>query len=102
MPYYPVTIQRLNTDSEKWEDFLRLHAIRINKAGGGESFAAGAEQFKLRLRFEFRWSRQLEEIVEHTQLYRLVYRGRMFNITDYDDYMERHRTVKVEGILYGA
>lgn len=102
MPYYPVTIQRMNADSEEWEDFLHLHAIRINKAGGGENFAAGAEQFKLSLRFEFRWSKQLEEVISHTQVYRLIYRNRCFNIKDYDDYMERHRTVKVEGVLYGA
>ena len=49
MSYYPVTIQRQDPDTEEWTDLLHLHALKVNKTGGGETTGAGAEQFHPRL-----------------------------------------------------
>lgn len=101
MSYYPLIIQRQDETTEEWTDALHLHALKVNKTGGGESFGAGAEQFRPRLTFELRWCKALEDAVYHPQVHRIVYRGRTYNIHDYDDYMEQHRTVRLVGVAYG-
>lgn len=101
MSYVPVIIQKKDPDTEAWTNLLSLHAIKVNKAGSGESFSAGREQFRLRLVFEFRWSQVLENLRWNTQDYRLMYRGHPMNIKDWDDYMEQHLTVRITGEAYG-
>lgn len=101
MSYIPVTIQKMDPQTEEWRDQLHLHAMKVNKAGGGESFSAGRERYSPRLTFDFRWCKELEALRWDTQSHRIVYRGQTFNVTDYDDYMEQHRTVRLEGELYG-
>lgn len=101
MSYVPVTIQSVDPDTERWSNLLHLHALQVNKTGGGESFAAGAEQYHARLTFELRYCQALEALRYSPQLYRIVYRGQYFNIVDYDDYMEQHLTVKLAGEAYG-
>lgn len=95
----PITVQVQDADTEQWADKLKLHA-RVNKTGGGTSFSAGADQFKASLTFEVRYSKALEDIAYNPQPFRIVYRGRTFKVTDYDDYMEQHKTVKLVGEFY--
>ena len=101
MSYHPLTIQRMDPDTEDWTDHLQLHALQVNKTGGGESFAAGAEQYHPRLTFKLRYCAALEDVVYNPQLHRIVYRGRTYNVQDYDDYMEQHRIVNLVGVAYG-
>lgn len=101
MSYHPFTIQLQDPDTEVWRDRLHLHALQVNKTGGGETFNAAAEQFRPRLTFEVRWSKVLEDVIHAPQLHRIVYRGRTYNIQDYDDFMEQHRTVRLVGEAYG-
>lgn len=96
----PITIQVMDTETEQWTDHLHLHA-RVNRVGAGESFGAGAEQYRLRLTFDLRHCAALEPLRYSPQVYRIVYRGHTYNIQDYDDYMEQHRTVRLAGELYG-
>lgn len=97
----PFTIQRQDENTEEWADLLHLHALQVNKTGGGETTNAGAEQFHPRLTFEVRYSKALEDVVYNPQVHRIVYRGRTYNIQDYDDFMEQHRTVRLVGVAYG-
>lgn len=101
MSYHPVTIQRMNPDTEEWTDLLKLHAIQVNRSGGGEAYSAGREQFRPRLTFDLRWCKALETMRWDTQNHRIVYSGQTFNITDYDDFMEQHLTVRLTGEAYG-
>lgn len=101
MSYIPVTIQRMYADTEEWTDVLKLHATQVNRAGGGESFSAGRERYSPALTFDFRWCKALEALRYDTQNHRIVYQGHTFNITDYDDYMEQHLTVRLTGEAYG-
>lgn len=101
MSYHPLTIQAIDPETEEWTDHLHLHALQVNKTGGGENFNAGAEQYHPRLTFRLRWCKALEDIAYNTQLYRIVYRGHTFNIQDYDDFMEQHRVVNLAGVAYG-
>ena len=101
MSYYPLTIQVQDPETEAWTDLLQLHATNVNKTGGGETYSAGAEQFRPRLTFELPWCKALEDVVYAPQVHRIVYRGRTFDIQDYDDFMEQHRTVRLVGVAYG-
>lgn len=96
----PITIQKINEDSEKWEDLYTLHA-RVNKTNGSEYLNAGANQSKSTRVFEVRYFKNLEDIDDSRGLYRIVYRSRTYNITDYDDYLEQHKTIKLLGVSYG-
>lgn len=95
----PITIQIQNEETEDWGDLFRLHA-RVNKTGGGTLLNAGADQFNATLTFEVRYFKELEALRYSPQLYRVQYRGHTFKVTDYDDFMEQHRTVKLVGELY--
>lgn len=95
----PITIQVQNPDTEQWADALHLHA-RVNKTGGGPVQNAGATQYRARLTFEVRYVEALEIIAFDIQPYRIEYRGHHFKVTDYDDYMEQHQTIKMAGELY--
>lgn len=97
----PVDIQKQNEETELWEIIREKHFhAKVNKTGGMQNFAAGADQFPARLNFDFRYCQALEEIRYQPELYRLIYRGHTFQVIDYDDYMEQHRTVRLTGKLY--
>ena len=100
MSYIPITIQRQDPSTEEWTDLLHLHALQVNKTGGGESHSAGAGQYHPRLTFMLRCCAALEAVAYAPQTHRIVYRGHTFNIVDYDDYMEQHLTVTLVGEAY--
>lgn len=101
MNYIPITIQRIDAETEEWVDLMYLHALQVNKTGSGENFNAGAEQYHPRLTFRLRWCRALEDVAHNTQTHRIIYRAHAYNIVDYDDYMEQHQTVNLVGMAYG-
>ena len=101
MAYNPFTIQVQDENTEQWVDSLHLHALQVNKTGGGSSFSAGADQYRVSLTFEVRWCEKLEQLRYSTQPFRIVYRGHTFKVKDYDDFMEQHQKVKLVGELYG-
>lgn len=96
----PIIIQKINEVTEDWEDLFNIHA-RVNKSGGSEYLNAGSNQSRSNLVFEVRYFKDLEKIDDNRGLYRIIYRDRLFNITDYDDYQEQHKTVKLLGVSYG-
>lgn len=98
----PLTIQVQDPNTEEWTDHPelgRLHA-KVNKTGGGTTLSAGADQYRLTLTFELQYCRPLEELRYDPQHYRMLYRGHTFKLTDYDDFMEQHKTVRLVGELY--
>lgn len=95
----PITIEIQDEETEDWGKKWNLHA-RVNKTGGGTSMNAGADQFRATLTFEVRYFKDLEALRYSPQLYRIRYRDHTFKVTDYDDFMEEHRTVKLVGELY--
>ena len=95
----PIILQKL-TDHGEWELFLNLRA-HVNKAGGGERHEYGARRAAQTLTFEVRYQRDLQAVFLNTQGFRIIYRGAVFYITDYDDYMEKHINVSLEGECTG-
>jgi SPP1 family predicted phage head-tail adaptor len=97
----PVVLQKIN-DDETWSDIKIVHAS-INKPNtnvSNEYLSAGAIQYKRRLIFEFRYFSELEDVAFNNQEYRILYQDVPYNITDYDDYMLQHKTVKLLGVSY--
>lgn len=101
MGYIPFKIQQLDPDTEKWSDLKSLHALEVNKANSDESFNSGAEQFHVRLWFKIRWCKVVEDAAYSPQMHRIGYKGRFYNIRDYDDFMENHTVVRLLGEAYG-
>lgn len=95
----PITIQVQDEDTEQWSDVLHPHA-EVNKTGGGQALNAGADQYRASLTFKLRYCAQLEQLRFGVQPFRIIYKGHKFKVTDYDDFMERHQTVKLVGELY--
>lgn len=96
----PIVIQVQNRKTETWSDLYHVHA-RINKASNdNEYLGSGASQSKRNYVFEFRYFHQLEAVDRERQYYRIVYQGVPYAIEDFDDYMLRHKTVKVLGVSY--
>ena len=96
----PIIIQTRDEDTETWIDKFTLHA-RVNKSGGSEYLSAGAVQSRSNRVFEVRYFPEIEDIDDNRDMYRILYRDRTYNITDYDDYLEQHKTVKLLGVSYG-
>lgn len=92
----PITIEKLDLDTDDWHTLYTLHA-RVNKTGGNEFQGGGAQRSKATRTFEVRFFADIEEICLNTQLYRILYRGHYYNVVDYDDYMEQHKTAKLIG-----
>lgn len=96
----PILIQKINELTETWEDVFKVHAS-INKAKGDDEYlSAGAIQGKRNLIFDIRYFADLEDISLNIQSYRVVYRGVPYDIKDYDDYMLKHKTVKILAVSY--
>lgn len=95
----PIRIEKRNEETEEWEEYLPLLHAKINKKSeGSEYLTAGAIQAKVSKVFEIRYCAPLKEIDGNTQLYRIIYDGTAYNITDYDDFQERHKSVKLLGV----
>ena len=76
-----IRIQKFNKSTGQFEEWKQFHAT-INKTGGGETDDSGARRDKVSLTFEIRYVSSLR-------------------IRDYDDFFERHTTVRLEGEFSG-
>lgn len=96
----PITIQKIDEITETWADVYKVHAS-INKAKtDSEYLNAGAVQGKRALTFEIRYFKDLEDVSFNLSMYRILYKGIPYDINDYDDFMLRHKTVKLVGVSY--
>lgn len=96
----PILIQKINELTEDWETVFNVHASVNKTKADNEYLGGGAIQGKKSLTFEVRYFAGLEDVSFNLQSYRIVYQDRPYNITDYDDFMERHKIVKLLGVSY--
>lgn len=97
----PIMLVQYNESSGEWDDVALLHA-RINKTGGSENWSSGAYQSRATLTFEMRYSPKVAAIFLNTQLYRIRYNGAEYDVEDVDDYLQKHRTLKIVGVARGV
>lgn len=95
-----IIIQKRDEESGDFWDWRQFHA-HVNKIGGGERDSSGSRRSTASLTFEVRYTSALYQIFLNLQDFRVIYRNAVFNIEDYDDYMERHQTVKLEAVCVG-
>ncbi|SFE84082.1 phage head closure protein [Peptostreptococcus sp. D1] len=94
----PIIIQKVDEETERWRSIYTLHA-HINKSKKGDEFlSAGAIQSKQTLTFDIRYFKNIEDISLNTQLYRVLYNGHIYDISDYDDFMFKHKNVRLLGV----
>ena len=100
-PFNKLIILQVCDENEVWSDLYTLYA-RVNKSSSSknEYLNGGAERSIASKTFEVRYMEQLSVIQFNTQSYRIVYEDHNYNITDYDDYLEQHRTIKLVGVSY--
>lgn len=96
----PIVIQKIDNKTEKWCNLYKLHAHINKNTADNKYLSAGAIQSKANLVFTVRYFKELENIFNNTQLYRILYNSITYEIVDYDDYLFKHKTVKLLGVSY--
>ena len=93
-----IELQKLDS-ANRWSSVGRYHAA-VNKSTGKEYLSAGAVQSQLQLVFSLRFCSEISAIRLNTQLYRILYNGGIYKVSDYDDYKEQHHSVRLLGVSY--
>lgn len=96
----PLVIESLDEYGE-WSVYMRAHALNVNKDRSRESYDAGGEQDSETVKFRIRWSRKASAIEFDKPSYRIVWKGRPFDIRGYDDYQYQHRTIDLRCVSHG-
>lgn len=91
-----IKIQKLNLDTEVWEEFYTTHA-NINKASGKEYFNARTDITSNTFNFSVRYSSKLEDVMYNTEIYRVVYKDKCFDIKNVDNFMLRNHELIIVG-----
>lgn len=103
----PILIYKYDEKADVWQALeldgqsIVFHA-KVNKSGGSEYLGSGATQSASNKVFIVRYSSVIADIELNTQLYRIKYAGVMYDITDYDDFNDLHREVKLLGEARGV
>jgi len=95
-----IQIKKLNLDTEKYEDYMTCHA-NINKASGREYFNANTEISSSTFNFRVRYSTALDDILYNTELYRIIYDGKIFNVKNVDNYLLKNHELTLVGEYHG-
>lgn len=95
-----VLIQKLNLDTEVWEDYFLTHA-NVNKSSGKEYFNARVEISNSTFNFSIRYSPKLEDVMFNTEVYRVVYDSRIFDIKNADNFMMKNHELIIVGEFNG-
>ncbi len=97
---FPIKIQKLNEDTEKWEDYYSTHS-NINKVGGKEYFQASTNISSSTFNFKVRYCSLLKEIIFNTEIYRVVYDNHCYDIKNVDHYGENKSELTIIGEYNG-
>lgn len=102
MPSYnsPIKIQKLNLETEKWEAYYSTHA-NINKAGGKEYVNASTNISSSTYNFKVRYCEKLKDVLFNTEIYRIVYDTRCYDIKNVDRYAESKSEITLIGDYNG-
>lgn len=91
-----IIIEKMNTETEEWNEFYSGHA-EINKASGKEYVNIGSVISKNVFNFDLIYNKKLEDIIFNTEIYRIKYKNRIFNIVNADDFKLRHIKIILVG-----
>lgn len=97
---FPILIEKLNEDTEKWEKYYSTHA-NINKVGGKEYEQASTNISNSTFNFKVRYCNKMKEVIFNTEIYRVVYENRCFDIKNVDHYGENKKELTITGEFNG-
>lgn len=83
-----IKIQKLDPDTEIWQDYYGCYA-EINKTSGKEYFSANTNITENTYNFKVRYIGKLEDTIFNTSQYRIIYRNKVFDIVNVDDKKEK-------------
>ncbi len=89
------TTDRFCNHKQEWETHYIGHAY-VNMLSGAEYWAAAAVRAESTLQFVLRWHPLLNNIA--SDKYRLLWRGKAYNITSIDNVQFANKTVKIRGV----
>ena len=84
-----IKFQKLDANTEKWEDYYTCFA-EVNKSSGKEYFNAKTTITENTFNFKVRFISKLQDIIFKTSQYRIMYQKNIFNIVNVDDKQEKH------------
>lgn len=96
----PILIQKQDIEEEIWSDYYSTHAS-INKANGKEYFNASTNISSSTYNFEVRYCEKVKEIVFDTEIYRIIYQNRIFDVINVDRVKENDNKVTLVGEFNG-
>ena len=96
-----ISIQKLNDDTEVWEDYYPTHA-EINKSSGKEYYNASTNITSGTYNFKTRYCKLLEDVQYNTSLYRIVYKKRIFDIKNIDNKNLKNHELTIVGEFNNA
>ena len=97
---YPILIQKLNLDTETYEDYYSTHS-NINKVGGKEYTQASTNISNSTFNFKVRYCSKMEDVIFDTEIYRVVYNNRFYDIKNVDHYGENKAELTITGEYNG-
>ena len=97
---FPILIQKLNLDTEVYEDYYSTHA-NINKVGGKEYVQASTNISNSTFNFKVRYCALMDDVIFNTEIYRVVYNNRCYDIKNVDHYGESKTELTIAGEYNG-
>lgn len=94
---HPILIQKIDPKTEEWSDYYACRA-KANSSGGQEYVAAGTELSSADIVFTVRFCAELSGLFLHTQHFRILFLGAMFDIQKVDDYKFRHQWLVIKAV----
>lgn len=94
-----IEIERRDDEGE-WTPFGRLPIIQANKTKSREVTEGSSESSAEHVTFRVRWHKPLEDIEFDKACFRIRWRGQLFAIEGYDDFMFCHETVDLQAVSY--
>lgn len=96
----PIQIQRMNLETEEWEIYYNTHA-NINKTGGREYVNASTNISSSTYSFKIRYCEKIKDVLFNTEIFRVVYDTRCYDIKNIDRYAENKTEVTIIGDYNG-
>lgn len=97
----PITIEKMDKQTEKYSEYYSCRA-KVNKVGGKEYENASSNISSSTFDFRIRYMHKIEEILFNTEIYRVKYNDRYFDIQNVDRFEESTTDVKIRGVFNGA
>lgn len=94
---HPITIRKWEEDDQEWRIFYTCHA-RINHSSSVKKHESGVVSGSNTTDFDVRYCKLIAKLEFETQLYRIDYKDAVYDLAEYDDFMENHQTVRLKGV----